>query len=88
MVLSEGRLVNLSCAEGHPAAVRDMRFANQALAAEWLVKNKEDLTPKVYRLPEEIDRRIAELKLQCLNVRIDRLTPEQQHYLASWESGT
>jgi len=88
MVLSEGRLVNLSCAEGHPAAVMDMSFANQALAAEWLVKNKTELTPKVYRLPEEIDRRIAELKLKCLKVRIDRLTPEQQHYLASWESGT
>ena len=88
MVLSEGRLVNLSCAEGHPAAVMDMSFANQALAAEWLVKNKGKLSPKVYRLPEAIDKRIAELKLKSLGVKTDRLTAEQKHYLASWETGT
>ena len=88
LVLSEGRLVNLSCAEGHPASVMDMSFANQALAAEWLVKSSGKLSPKVYRLPQEIDRRIAGLKLKSLGVSIDRLTPQQKKYLASWESGT
>jgi adenosylhomocysteinase len=88
MVLSEGRLVNLSCAEGHPAAVMDMSFANQALSAEWLVKNEGKLTPKVYQLPEELDRNIAELKLKSLGVRKDVLTAEQEKYLSSWEVGT
>ncbi len=88
LVLSEGRLVNLSCAEGHPAAVMDMSFANQALSAEWLAKNHNGLSPQVYRLPPEIDQKIAQLKLKSRNVQIDRLTPEQKHYLASWESGT
>ena len=88
LILSEGRLVNLSCAEGHPASVMDMSFANQALAAEWLAKSNGSLTPQVYRLPEEIDRKIAMLKLKSLDVKIDRLTPEQQRYLTSWESGT
>ena len=88
LVLSEGRLVNLSCAEGHPAAVMDMSFANQALAAEWLVRSKGTLTPQVYKLPDEIDRQIASLKLKSLGVGIDRLTPEQQIYLTSWQSGT
>lgn len=89
LVLSEGRLVNLSCAEGHPAAVMDMSFANQALSAEWLVKSgRRKLKPQVYRLPEEVDRRIAELKLKSLGVKMDTLTAEQRKYLASWETGT
>ncbi|MBI3616308.1 MAG: adenosylhomocysteinase [Candidatus Omnitrophica bacterium] len=88
LVLSEGRLVNLSCAEGHPAAVMDMSFANQALSAEWLAKNHKKLSPEVYRLPPEIDRQIAGLKLKSRGVAIDRLTPEQKKYLSSWESGT
>ena len=88
LVLSEGRLVNLSCAEGHPAQVMDMSFANQALSAEWLVKNKAKLKPQVYRLPEQIDGEIAALKLKSRAIAIDRLTPEQKKYLASWESGT
>ncbi|MCM8794611.1 MAG: adenosylhomocysteinase [Candidatus Omnitrophica bacterium] len=88
MVLSEGRLVNLSCAEGHPAAVMDMSFANQALSAEWLVKNKGRLAPKVYRLPEALDRKIAQLKLKSLGVKTDTLTAEQAKYLSSWEAGT
>ncbi|MBI1953933.1 MAG: adenosylhomocysteinase [Candidatus Omnitrophica bacterium] len=88
LVLSEGRLVNLSCAEGHPAAVMDMSFANQALSAEWLVQTKGKLTPRVYQLSEAIDREIARLKLKSLGVANDRLTPEQKRYLASWETGT
>jgi adenosylhomocysteinase len=88
MVLSEGRLVNLSCAEGHPAQVMDMSFANQALSAEWLVKQRGRLEPKVYRLPEAIDGQIASLKLKSLGISYDRLTPEQKKYLASWEVGT
>ena len=88
LVLAQGRLVNLSCAEGHPAAVMDMSFANQALSAEWLAKHRGKLTPQVYRLPDEIDRQIAHLKLKSRGISIDRLTPEQKRYLASWESGT
>ena len=88
LVLSEGRLVNLACAEGHPAAVMDMSFANQALSAEWIVKSKGKLSAQVYKLPEEIDRQIATLKLKSLGVAIDRLTPQQEKYLTSWESGT
>jgi adenosylhomocysteinase len=88
LVLSEGRLVNLSCAEGHPAQVMDMSFANQALSAEWLVKNKKKLKPQVYRLPEQIDQEIARLKLSSRGIVTDRLTREQKIYLASWESGT
>ena len=88
MVLSEGRLVNLSCAEGHPAAVMDMSFANQALSAEWLVQNRGKLTPQVYRLPEKLDKNIAELKLKSLGVKKDTLTAEQEKYLSSWETGT
>ncbi|MBI3333110.1 MAG: adenosylhomocysteinase [Candidatus Omnitrophica bacterium] len=88
LVLAQGRLVNLSCAEGHPAAVMDMSFANQALSAEWLARSNGRLKPQVYRLPEEIDRRIAALKLKSRGVQIDRLTPEQKRYLSSWESGT
>ncbi len=88
MVLSEGRLVNLSCAEGHPAQVMDMSFANQALSAEWLVKHRSRLEPKVYRLPEAIDGQIAGLKLKSRGISYDRLTAEQKKYLSSWEVGT
>ncbi len=87
-LLADGRLVNLSCAEGHPANVMDMSFANQALAAEYMVANCEDMEPGVYDVPEDIDAGIAKLKLETLGVHIDTLTPEQQKYLASWNEGT
>jgi adenosylhomocysteinase len=87
-LLAEGRLVNLSAAEGHPACVMDMSFANQALSVEYLVKFGKDLKKKVYPVPEKIDSQIAALKLKSMGVRIDRLTPEQKKYLASWEMGT
>jgi adenosylhomocysteinase len=87
-VLAEGRLINLAAAEGHPSSVMDMSFANQALAAEYLVKHRNALAKGVYTVPEEIDRRIAELKLQALGITVDTLTDKQQEYLASWESGT
>jgi adenosylhomocysteinase len=87
-VLAEGRLLNLAAAEGHPAAVMDMSFANQALCAEYVARHHAELEPKVYDVPEHIDREIAALKLRSLGVEIDVLTPQQQAYLASWESGT
>ncbi len=87
-VLGEGRLVNLACAEGHPPGVMDMSFANQALAAEYLVRRGKRLVPHVYPVPKAIDQQIARLKLATLGVRLDRLTPLQQRYLASWELGT
>jgi adenosylhomocysteinase len=87
-LLGEGRLINLAAAEGHPASVMDMSFANQALSLEYLLKNVDHLENKVYTIPEEIDREIARLKLEAMGVRIDRLTPAQQKYLASWEEGT
>jgi adenosylhomocysteinase len=87
-VLAEGRLINLAAAEGHPSNVMDMSFANQALSAEYLVRRKERLEKRVYTVPEPIDREIARLKLRSTGVRIDRLTPEQKKYLASWEMGT
>ena len=87
-VLGEGRLVNLACAEGHPATVMDMSFANQALAAEYLVKKHKILKNKVYKLPEEVDKNIAKLKLRSMGVNIDKLTPLQEKYLVSWEIGT
>jgi adenosylhomocysteinase len=87
-LLADGRLVNLSAAEGHPAQVMDMSFANQALSVEWAVANAAALERKVYRVPEEIDREIARLKLETMNVDIDRLTEEQERYLASWDQGT
>jgi adenosylhomocysteinase len=87
-VLSEGRLINLAAAEGHPSSVMDMSFANQALAAEYLVKHSSSLAKGVFPVPEAIDRRIAELKLQALGITVDTLTDKQQEYLASWESGT
>lgn len=88
IVLAEGRLINLAAAEGHPASVMDMSFANQALSAEFLVKRRGELTPGVHVLPEEVDMEIAGLKLQALGIGIDSLTPEQLEYLSSWESGT
>jgi len=87
-ILGEGRLINLAAAEGHPATVMDMSFANQALAAEFIVKHHGDLRKKVYSLPEELDREIARLKLEAMKVKTDKLTPEQKKYLASWELGT
>ncbi|MBI4100501.1 adenosylhomocysteinase [Candidatus Microgenomates bacterium] len=87
-LLAEGRLVNLAAAEGHPAEVMDMSFANQSLAVEWLLQNKGQLKNKVYVLPQKLDVSIARLKLQAMGVGIDRLTPEQKHYLASWQEGT
>ena len=87
-VLAEGRLVNLGAAEGHPAIVMDMSFANQALAVEYLVKNKGKLKPTVQTLPLEVDREIARLKLEALNITIDKLTQEQEKYISSWQEGT
>lgn len=87
-LLAEGRLVNLSAAEGHPACVMDMSFANQSLSAEYLVHHGNELENRVYVVPEKIDSEIARLKLKSMGVRIDRLTPEQKEYLASWEMGT
>jgi adenosylhomocysteinase len=87
-LLGEGRLVNLSAAEGHPAAVMDMSFANQALAAEWVVKQRGTLEPRVYEVPVEIDKDVARLKLRAMGVDIDTLTDEQDRYLHSWEQGT
>ena len=87
-VLGEGRLINLASAEGHPASVMDMSFANQALSAEYMVKNAEKLQKMVYGVPEDIDKEIARLKLLAMGVLIDDLTPEQALYLNSWEEGT
>ncbi len=87
-LLAEGRLVNLSAAEGHPGQVMDMSFANQALAAEYIVKNADSLENKVYSVPRDIDEHIAELKLRTMGIEIDRLTAEQEKYLASWDEGT
>jgi adenosylhomocysteinase len=87
-VLADGRLINLAAAEGHPASVMDMSFANQALAAEYVVQHARDLGKDVHRIPRELDAEIARLKLAAMGVAIDTLTPEQQKYLASWEMGT
>ncbi|RJQ37046.1 adenosylhomocysteinase [Candidatus Microgenomates bacterium] len=87
-LLGEGRLVNLAAAEGHPAEVMDMSFANQALAAQWIVKNKGKLKNKVYTLPKKIDLSIASLKLKSFGITIDRLSKEQKNYLSSWQEGT
>jgi adenosylhomocysteinase len=88
IVLGEGRLINLAAAEGHPASVMDMSFANQALSAEYLVKNKGKLEPGVHLLPKEVDQEIASLKLKSLGMSIDTLTSEQIEYMTSWETGT
>jgi adenosylhomocysteinase len=87
-LLGEGRLVNLATAEGHPAAVMDMSFANQSLSAEYLYKNHKTLKPQVYVVPEHLDREIARLKLESMGHRLDKLTSEQELYLASWQEGT
>jgi len=86
-LLAQGRLVNLSSAEGHPSSVMDMSFANQALAAKYLKENG-NLEHKVYVVPAEIDQKVASLKLESMNIEIDKLTAEQQHYLSSWNIGT
>jgi len=88
IVLGEGRLVNLAAAEGHPSAVMDMSFANQALACEYLVKNQGKLEPGLHSIPVEVDKEIARLKLQAMGIQIDSLTPEQVEYMNSWTSGT
>jgi adenosylhomocysteinase len=88
LVVAEGRLVNLGAAEGHPADVMDMSFADQALAAEWLIENAGDLEPKVYILPEELDKDVARLKLEAMAGGLEVLTPEQEKYLAGWQHGT
>ncbi len=87
-VIGEGRLVNLAAAEGHPPAVMDMSFATQALTVRWAVENQEDLTPNVHAVPKEIEDQVASLKLASMDIQLDRLTPEQKRYLASWEFGT
>ncbi|MFC1964542.1 adenosylhomocysteinase [Chloroflexota bacterium] len=87
-LLGEGRLINLAAAEGHPASVMDMSFANQVLCLEYLAKNRGRLEPKVYPVPEEIDKQVARFKLEAMGIEIDTLTPEQAAYLASWEEGT
>jgi adenosylhomocysteinase len=88
VVLGEGRLVNLAAAEGHPSAVMDMSFANQALACEYLVKNKGQLQPGIHSIPKEVDEDIARLKLQAMGIAIDSLTGEQIEYINSWTAGT
>jgi adenosylhomocysteinase len=87
-LLGEGRLINLASAEGHPAAVMDMSFADQALSVEYLVKNHASLKNEVFKVPDELDKRVAKLKLESMGIKIDRLTPEQEEYLAGWSEGT
>jgi len=87
-LLGEGRLINLAAAEGHPSSVMDMSFANQALSAEYLALHGKDLKKSVYPVPQEIDTQIAKLKLGAIGIKIDRLTREQERYLASWDMGT
>jgi adenosylhomocysteinase len=88
IVIGEGRLVNLAAAEGHPSAVMDMSFANQAMACEFLVKNKGELTPGIHSIPEAVDKQIALLKLQAMGIHIDALTKDQIDYANSWKTGT
>jgi adenosylhomocysteinase len=88
LVVAEGRLVNLGAAEGHPADVMDMSFADQALAAEWIIENQDELQAKVYVLPDELDEEVARLKLEAMSGSLEQLTAAQEHYLASWEHGT
>ena len=87
-LLGEGRLINLSAAEGHPPSVMDMSFADQALSAEYMVKNYKTLEKKVYKVPDDLDKRVAKLKLESMGIKIDKLTPEQEEYLAGWSEGT
>ncbi len=87
-LLGDGRLINLAAAEGHPAVVMDMSFANQALAVEYMIKNAAQLKIDVHPVPDHLDRQIAKLKLESMGVQVDKLTPDQEHYLASWDEGT
>ncbi len=87
-LLGEGRLINLAAAEGHPPSVMDMSFADQALSVEYMVKNHDKLEKKVYRVPEDLDKRVAKLKLESMGIKIDRLSPEQEEYLSGWSEGT
>jgi adenosylhomocysteinase len=87
-LLGEGRLINLAAAEGHPASVMDMSFANQAMSAVYMREHAESLANQVYSVPEEVDKDIARIKLQAMGIEIDTLTPEQEAYLTSWEEGT
>jgi len=87
-LLGEGRLVNLAAAEGHPASVMDMSFANQALTAQYLAKHGKSLEKRVYTVPREIDEEVARLKLASMGIAIDTLTPEQEKYLAEYQTGT
>src|SRR5512136_653207 len=87
-LLGEGRLINLAAAEGHPSAVMDMSFANQALCAEYMVQHASELQKAVYSVPQEIDKQIAALKLDAMGIEIDVLTPSQARYLTSWQEGT
>lgn len=87
-ILGEGRLINLASAEGHPASVMDMSFANQALGAEFMLKNAKSMTPNVYTIPDAVDKEIARLKLEAMGIEIDVLTEEQVQYLNQWEEGT
>lgn len=87
-LIAEGRLMNLAAAEGHPSAVMDLSFADQALTCEWLTKNHQNLTKQVYDVPKEIDEKVSRLKLEAMGVKIDKLTPAQAKYLASWQEGT
>jgi len=87
-LLGDGRLINLAAAEGHPPSVMDMSFADQALSVEHMVKNAASLEKTVYKVPEDLDKRVAKLKLESMGIKIDRLTPEQEEYLAGWSEGT
>jgi adenosylhomocysteinase len=87
-VLGEGRLINLASAEGHPASVMDMSFANQALSVQYVLGNHDKISKNVHSVPEDIDREVARLKLESMGVKIDKLTPEQEKYLGSWSEGT
>ena len=87
-ILGEGRLINLAAAEGHPSAVMDMSFADQALSAEYVVKQHHDLEKKVYKVPDNIDKEVGKLKLKAMGIEIDVLTEEQEIYLNSWDVGT
>jgi adenosylhomocysteinase len=88
LLAAEGRLVNLGAAEGHPADVMDLSFANQAMAAEWLAKNAGTLEPRIYTLPKEIDAQVARIKLEALGAGLETLTDEQIEYLSGWKTGT
>ena len=87
-LIGEGRLMNLAAAEGHPSAVMDMSFANQALTAEWLVQNRHTLKRQVYEVPQNIDAQVAKMKLVSMGIKIDALTPAQEKYLSGWQKGT